>query len=72
MAAARGSASPSLPAGLASWVSDGVAVTDMHRDVALDALMAVRSDDSEMCEVAAATWPTWSASLDDLRGRLLT
>ena len=71
VAAARGAATPTLPPGLASWVADGVPVTEMHRDVALDALAAVRSDDSELCEVAPLAWPTWATSLDDLASRLL-
>ena len=72
VAAARGAAHPDLPPGLASWVADGIDLTDMHRDVALVALATIRSDDSEMCEVVPATWPTWTASLDDLEVRLGT
>lgn len=70
VAAARGAASPWLPAGLAAWVDEGIPVTEMHRDVALDAVAAVRSDDSELCELVPTQWPTWTTNLDDLEARL--
>jgi hypothetical protein len=70
VAAGLGRPSSSTPTRLRIWAENTGAGIDDRRSHALAALNAVKSDDSELCELASAH-SGWTDAIAELQGRLL-